>query len=81
MSVKTGEDQNQTIPAEKKDANKAWEEAIKKTIKAIEKLKEIKEQLQKTNSLDTNTEKTITEIRLLLDELLMLAEIKWYGSR
>lgn len=73
--------QNQTIPAEKKDANKAWEEAIKKTIKAIEKLKEIKEQLQKTNSLDTNTEKTLTETRLLLDELLMLAEIKWYGSR
>lgn len=73
--------QNQTIPADKKDANKIWEEAIKKTLKAIDELIDIKEQLQKSSSLDINTEKTLTEIRLLLDELLMFAEIKWYGSR
>ncbi|MEK6680019.1 MAG: hypothetical protein AABY39_11440 [Nitrospirota bacterium] len=64
-----------------KDANKIWEEAIKKTLKTIEELKEIRKQLQKTNSLDINTEKTLTEVRLLLDELLMFAEIKWYRSR
>jgi hypothetical protein len=73
--------QNQAIPAEKKDANKIWEDAIKKTFKAIEELKEIKEQLQNTNSLDINTEKTLTEARFGLDELLIYTEIRWYGVR
>ncbi len=73
--------QNQTIPADKNDANKIWEEAIKKTLKAIEELKDIREQLQNVNLLDINTEKTLNEIRLLMDELLMFAEIKWYGTR
>ncbi|MBI5043665.1 MAG: hypothetical protein HZC10_07535 [Nitrospirae bacterium] len=73
--------QNQIIPQDKKDANKAWEEAIKKTLKAIEELKDIREQLQNANLLDINTEKSLTEIRLGLDELLIFAEIKWYGSR